>query len=108
MARFVARPVVQLIQVLLAVTFVAFSALNFLGDPLVNIVGPLAAIDYCDEVEAGLREDSFTSINNSRGDCEIISEVKAEFGLDQPVIQRYFTWLGNIITGDLGTSFQTQ
>ncbi len=108
MARFIARRVVQLILVLLAVTFVAFSALNFLGDPLVNIVGPLAAIDYCDEVEAGLREDSFTSINNSKGDCEIIGEVKAEFGLDQPVIQRYFTWLGNIITGDLGTSFQTQ
>ena len=108
MARFIARRVVQLILVLLSVTFVAFGALNFLGDPLVNIVGPLAAIDYCDEVEAGLREDSYTSINNSRGDCEIIGEAKADFGLDKPVIQRYFTWLGNIITGDLGTSFQTQ
>jgi peptide/nickel transport system permease protein len=59
-------------------------------------------------VEAGLREDSYTSINNSRGDCEIIGEAKADFGLDKPVVQRYFTWLGNIITGDLGTSFQTQ
>ena len=108
MARFIARRVVQLILVLLSVTFVAFGALNFLGDPLVNIVGPLAAIDYCDEVEAGLREDSYTSINNSRGDCEIIGEAKADFGLDKPVVQRYFTWLGNIITGDLGTSFQTQ
>ncbi|NDH23366.1 MAG: ABC transporter permease [Actinobacteria bacterium] len=108
MARFIARRVVQLILVLLSVTFVAFGALNFLGDPLVNIVGPLAAIDYCDEVEAGLREDSYTSINNAKGDCEIIGEAKADFGLDQPVVQRYFTWLGNIITGDLGTSFQTQ
>ena len=108
MARFIARRVVQLILVLLSVTFVAFGALNFLGDPLVNIVGPLAAIDYCDEVEAGLREDSYTSINNSRGDCEIIGEAKADFGLDKPVAQRYVTWLGNIITGDLGTSFQTQ
>ena len=108
MARFIARRVVQLILVLLSVTFIAFGALNFLGDPLVNIVGPLAAIDYCDEVEAGLREDSYTSINNSRGDCEIIGEAKADLGLDKPVVQRYFTWLGNIITGDLGTSFQTQ
>ena len=108
MARFIARRVVQLILVLLAVTFVAFGALNFLGDPLVNIVGPLAAIDYCDEVEAGVREDSFTSINNSKGDCEIIGEVKADFGLDKPLAQRYFTWLGNIVTGDFGTSFQTQ
>lgn len=108
MARFIARRVVQLVLVLLAVTFLAFSALNFLGDPLVNIVGPLAAIDYCDDVEAGLREDSFTSINNAKGDCEIIGEAKADFGLDQPVFQRYFTWLGNIATGDLGTSFQTQ
>ena len=107
MGRFILRRVVQLIFVLLAVTFVAFSALNFLGDPLVNIVGPLAAIDYCDEVEAGLREDSFTSLNNAKGDCEIIGEAREEFGLDQPVIQRYFSWVGGIVTGDLGTSFQT-
>jgi len=107
-ARFIARRVVQLILVLLSVTFVAFGALNFLGDPLVNIVGPLAAIDYCDEVEAGLREDSYTSLNNAKGDCEIIGEAKADFGLDKPVVQRYLTWMGNIITGDLGTSFQTQ
>lgn len=107
MRQFILRRVIQLVFVLLAVTFVAFGALNFLGDPLTNIVGPLAAIDYCDEVEAGLREDSFTSLNNAKGDCEQIAEAKAEFGLDKPVVQRYFSWLGDIVTGDLGRSFVT-
>ncbi len=108
MGRFILRRVVQLVLVLLAVTFMAFSALNFLGDPLVNVIGPLAAIDYCDEVEAGLREDSFTTLNNLKGDCEIIAEAKEQYGLDDSVPIRYVNWLGDIITGDLGTSFQTQ
>ena len=108
MGRFILRRVVQLVLVLLAVTFMAFSALNFLGDPLVNVIGPLAAIDYCDEVEAGLREDSFTTLNNLKGDCEIIAEAKEQYGLDKSVPVRYVTWLGDIVTGDLGTSFQTQ
>ena len=30
--------------------------------------------------------------------------VDRDLGLDQPVVKQYFTWLGNVLQGDLGTS----
>ncbi|MCW3478361.1 ABC transporter permease [Neisseriaceae bacterium JH1-16] len=35
-------------------------------------------------------------------------ELKALYGLDQPVLQRYLTWLGQLLHGDLGFSLQYQ
>jgi len=32
--------------------------------------------------------------------------VYAELGLDQPILQRYFNWLSNVLKGNLGTSYQ--
>ena len=31
--------------------------------------------------------------------------IRRDLGLDQPYIERYFSWLGNILTGNLGISF---
>lgn len=104
-ARFITKRVLLLLSVVLAVTFFAFAALNLLGDPLVNVVGPLAKVD-CEAVEAGLIEDQSTSLNNSMSDCEIVAEARAVYHLDQPVVLRYFLWLGDLLRGDLGTSFQ--
>jgi len=106
MTQFVARRVLQLMLVLLAVTFLAFSSLHLLGNPLVNIIGVVAEIDYCDDVAAGLREDSHSGANIAKGDCELIAEAKAEYRLDEPVVKRYVLWLGDIVQGDLGRSFQ--
>jgi peptide/nickel transport system permease protein len=33
-----------------------------------------------------------------------IEELSHKLGLDQGVVPRYFTWLGNFLTGDWGTS----
>lgn len=33
-----------------------------------------------------------------------LENLRAEMGLDQPALTRYFNWLGGIMTGDLGTS----
>ena len=35
---------------------------------------------------------------------ETLAALRAELGLDQPGYVRYFSWLGNMVTGDLGTS----
>ena len=35
---------------------------------------------------------------------ETLAALRAELGLDQPAIVRYFGWLGDMLTGDLGTS----
>src|SRR5687767_7166353 len=32
------------------------------------------------------------------------AEVRAQLGLDQPIYAAYVDWLGNAVTGDLGTS----
>lgn len=38
---------------------------------------------------------------------EDIARMNAEFGLDQPLVQQYLTWVGNALTGDLGRSWFT-
>ena len=35
---------------------------------------------------------------------ESLAAYRAERGLDQPLIFQYFGWLGNMVTGDMGTS----
>src|SRR3972149_1539348 len=35
---------------------------------------------------------------------ETCARVDRDLGLDQPVVKQYFTWLGNVLQGDLGTS----
>ena len=103
MARFVARRLALLVAVLFAVTFLAFSALNLLGDPLVNVVGVLAGLD-CEGIEAGTVAD--TSVDRASNDCETVAEAKATYHLDRPVPVRYVLWLRDMATGDFGTSFQ--
>lgn len=39
------------------------------------------------------------------GSEAFIQAKRAELGLDQPVVVQYFRWLGDAVTGDLGTSF---
>ena len=36
---------------------------------------------------------------------EAIDSIRHDLGLDQPLVQRYFTWLGGMVTGDFGISF---
>lgn len=38
---------------------------------------------------------------------EMVAEVRASLGLDQPFFQRYVEWLGNALSGDLGQSLRT-
>ncbi len=38
-------------------------------------------------------------------DPENVARLNAQLGLDRPLVQRYFIWLGNLLQGDLGRSF---
>ena len=105
MARFLARRLALLVAVLLAVTFLGFSAMNLIGDPLFNVVGVLAGLD-CESIEAGQVEDP--SLSTVLKDCETIAEAKATYHLDRPVPVRYVLWLRDMATGDFGTSFQNK
>jgi peptide/nickel transport system permease protein len=83
------RRLIVLPVLLVIVSIIAFAY------PYVSGVDPTAAI---------LR----SRIGEREQTPEIVAAVKAELGLDRPVYIQYFTWLGDIIQGDLGTSFVSQ
>jgi peptide/nickel transport system permease protein len=79
--------VLQRVGRLAAVLFLvtAFSALMvdlLPGDPALAVLGPEAT-------------------------PEQVTELRQDLGLDRPLPVRYVTWLGNAVTGDLGTSVRT-
>ncbi len=39
---------------------------------------------------------------------ETIEALREKWGLDKPLVVQYFSWLGNVLQGDLGRSVQTQ
>ena len=80
---FIARRLLYLVPVLVAVSMLTFVIASLLpGDLAYTILGDQATPE---KVEA-LRHD---------------------MGLDQPIWWRYFGWLGNVLQGDLGRSFRT-
>jgi len=81
MTGFVLRRVVSALVVMLAVTAIAFVMFNYLGDPVVAILG-------LDASEAQRRA------------------VEAQLGLDQPLVVRFFTYLGNVLQGEFGLSYR--
>ena len=49
--------------------------------------------------------DAAQAILGSYATPENLERVRSELGLDKPMIQRYFIWLGNIVQGDFGRSY---
>src|SRR5581483_7801866 len=83
MLGFVARRLLYLLPVLLAVSLLTFLIASLLpGDLAYTILGDQAT----PEKVAALRHD---------------------MGLDQPLLVRYVGWLGHILMGDFGRSFRT-
>ncbi len=74
---------------LLSVSILTFGAMNVLGDPLFNILGPTAG-----------------DVDNPES-LEKINAAKAQYYLDKPLPERYGRWLGDFITGDFGVQFST-
>lgn len=79
--KYIVKKLFALIITLLIVSLLAFLAFSIIpGDPTSKILG----MDATPEQIAALR---------------------AELGLDRPVLVRYWEWLTNFIRGDLGTSY---
>ncbi len=85
MLKVVVARLVRLVGTLFAVTFLTFGMTALLpGDPVNAILG----------------------VETVR-DPAVIAEIRADLGLDNPFIVRYFSWLGDAFTGDLGKSWIT-
>ena len=83
MASFIARRLLYLVPVLIAVSLLTFSIASLLpGDLAYVILGDQAT-------------------------PEKVAALRADMGLDQPVWWRYLSWLGHVLQGDFGRSFRT-
>ena len=83
MGRYVMRRFLQLIPVLIGITFLSFAMMRIAGS------------------------DAITEMYGDKGGVsqEIIDAARADLGLDKPFLTQYFTWLGGMLTGDMGTSY---
>jgi oligopeptide transport system permease protein len=81
MGKYIIRRLLQMIPVIIGVTFIIFVAVYALGDPTAGRCGERA----CPEA--------------------YIAKFRAEHNLDQPLIIQYALYMGNLVQGDLGTNF---
>lgn len=80
MLSYAIKRILAIIPILLGVSFLVFSIVYLIpGDPAVKILGQAAS-------------------------KEAVTELRANLGLDKPFLIQYGIWLGNMLTGNLGTS----
>jgi peptide/nickel transport system permease protein len=80
-ARYIFNRLLESIPLLVLISFMVFAlTLVIPGDPAVSLAG----------------EDATQ---------ERIEEIRRLLGLDRPFLERYFSWLGGVLRGDLGTAF---
>ena len=83
MKKYVAKRLLQLIPVLLGITFLSFAMMRVAGsDAVIELYGDKGAVAQ-----------------------EIIDAKRAELGLDQPFLTQYLSWLHGLMTGDMGVSY---
>lgn len=83
MARYIAKRLALLIVIILFVSVAAFFLVHLLpGDPATTILGPNAT-------------------------AQNVATVNKELGLNKPLWQQYFIWMGHVLQGNLGQSFTT-
>ena len=81
MARYLLKRVIQIIPVLLILTFIIFCLVYVAGDPVALMLPPEAG----EEAKAALRE---------------------ALGLNKPFLEQFFIYLGNLLRGNFGVSYQ--
>ena len=81
MGKFVIRRLLQMIPVIIGVTFIIYAAVFALGDPTVGRCGErICPPGY-------------------------IAAFRAEYNLDKQLVVQYLLYMGNVVQGDLGTNF---
>lgn len=80
---YIIRRLLAIIPLLLFLSLFTFILLNYIGDPLSFYI-------------------------SSNASAEDIERLTVQFGLDQPLLVRYFDWLKNMISGDWGNSLVTR
>lgn len=80
MFRYILKRLLYIVPVLLGMSVIVFGIMELIpGDPAQVILGSYAT-------------------------PENLARVREQLGLDNPPLQRYFTWLGNVLQGEFGRS----
>ena len=80
---YIGKRLLQLIPVVLGITFLSFAMMRIAGsDAVMELYGDKGAVAQ-----------------------EIMDAKRAELGLDQPFLMQYGSWLKGLLTGDMGTSY---
>ncbi len=82
--KYVVRRLLQLIPILLAITFLSFGMMRLAGSDTV--------LQKMENTGAAVSQ-------------EVIDAARAELGLDKPFLTQYFVWLRNLLRGDMGRSY---
>lgn len=83
LTKYIGKRLLQLIPVVLGITFLSFAMMRAAGsDAVIELYGDKGAVAQ-----------------------EIIDAKRAELGLDQPFLTQYGSWLKGLLTGDMGTSY---
>ena len=86
MTRYILRRLIAMPFLVLGIITVAFLLMSVVkGDPLTSIV-------------------SERQMNNP----EVVAAARARWGLDRSLPERYVIYVGNLLSGDMGTSFRTR
>lgn len=81
---YILRRLLYTVPIILGVTIVCFSFIHLApGDPISAVLPENASAD-------------------------IVAEIRAAYGFDQPLPIQYLKWLGHVISGDFGTSIMTR
>lgn len=82
--------------------------LIFIGKKLGHLAIVLVAVTFLVSVMVDLLPgDPARAILGDNATDEQLAQVRTELRLDDPVIVRYFIWLGNALVGNLGVSIRT-
>lgn len=84
MGKYVIKRLIQLIPILIGITFLSFAMMRLAGGD---------AVTY-------MYENAGTAVSQ-----EIIDEAKAEYGLDKPFWVQYASWFAGMLKGDMGESY---
>ena len=81
MAAYIVKRLLAAIPVIFGLSIIVFVIMAMIpGDPAIAILGAYATPDN-------------------------VARINHELGLDQPLVVRYFIWIGNLLHGDFGRSF---
>ena len=84
MFKYILKRLLQLIPILIGITFLSFAMMRLAGGD---------AVTY-------MYENTGSSVSE-----EVLDQTRKEYGLDQPFLVQYAKWFSGMITGDMGTSY---